>query len=325
MNPNPNLTVMNPNLTVLKTEHDRLARLKIEGLMEGPKEFLTADRMPSKVNHRAAAAESERDTAITRANAAENERNQTVRRAIAAESERDFANQRAAAAESECDHAIERATKAEFERNQAVRRATAAERERDFANQRAITAESEYCHTIERAIKAEFVRDQAVARATAAESERDLANQRAVETNERLITPRLPSLMTWSARNKGPNLQLRNGGLDVVLDCRKVPSTSNYSDWMYDMTVSRIVGLGMSNKSPLHFDHLPGWAPETWGYHGDDGKRYTNKPYGVPYSERFKTGDTVGCGVDCDGRMFFTKNGNHLGSQSATSQFSSKC
>jgi len=210
----------NSELTVLKTTRDKLARLKAEGLMGYLEE---ADQIASDANQRAAAAESERDSAIRWAKAAENERNQAVRRATAAESERDFANQRSVIAESDCDHAIERAAKAEFERDQAVRKAAAAETERDFANQRSFIAESECDHAIERAIKAESERNQAVRRASTAESERELANQRVAETNQRFTTARVLWPTTWSTHNKGPNVQLRNGGLEVVLDCSYCP------------------------------------------------------------------------------------------------------
>jgi len=89
------------------------------------------------------------------------------------------------------------------------------------------------------------------------------------------------------------------------------------------MTVSRIVGLGMSNGPPQQFNFMPGYVLETWGYHGDDGLRHANSK-STQYSETYKTGDTIGCGIDCDGRMFFTKNGNHLGSPSAAGRLSSK-
>lgn len=62
---------------------------------------------------------------------------------------------------------------------------------------------------------------------------------------------------------------------------------------------------------------------ETWGYHDGDGLRHVNSK-GTQYSETYKTGDTVGCGVDCDKRMFFTKNGNRLGNVFAAGRFSSK-
>lgn len=60
---------------------------------------------------------------------------------------------------------------------------------------------------------------------------------------------------------------------------------------------------------------MPGWASSSWGYHGDDGKRF-NHPQGVGlrYYDSYSTGDTVGCGINMKtGKMFFTKNGVNLG------------
>lgn len=60
---------------------------------------------------------------------------------------------------------------------------------------------------------------------------------------------------------------------------------------------------------------MPGWASSSWGYHGDDGKRF-NHPQGVGlrYYDSYSTGDTVGCGINMKtGKMFFTKNGANLG------------
>jgi len=57
---------------------------------------------------------------------------------------------------------------------------------------------------------------------------------------------------------------------------------------------------------------MPGCDLETWGYRGEDGKLESG---GLPrdYSVTYKTGDTIGCGVDYERQMFFTKNGKHLG------------
>ena len=58
---------------------------------------------------------------------------------------------------------------------------------------------------------------------------------------------------------------------------------------------------------------MPGWFPNSWGYHGDDGKKFGENPYGETYSETYGIGDTVGCGVDKGGNIFYTMNGIHLG------------
>ena len=61
---------------------------------------------------------------------------------------------------------------------------------------------------------------------------------------------------------------------------------------------------------------MPGWlgtgAP-TWGYHGDDGKKFACSGSGEQYSGTYGLGDTVGCGVDFTNEtIFYTKNGSLL-------------
>lgn len=59
---------------------------------------------------------------------------------------------------------------------------------------------------------------------------------------------------------------------------------------------------------------MPGWAATSWGYHGDDGKRFHSLGTGLRYSDCYGSGDTVGCGIDMrTGKLFFTKNGVNLG------------
>ena len=59
---------------------------------------------------------------------------------------------------------------------------------------------------------------------------------------------------------------------------------------------------------------MPGWHHDSWGYHGDDGKRFSEAGPGVPYGPLYGTGDVVGCGVDFKSKIaFFTKNGEKLG------------
>lgn len=58
-----------------------------------------------------------------------------------------------------------------------------------------------------------------------------------------------------------------------------------------------------------------GWEPETWGYHGDDGRCFTGQNIGRSYGPSFTTGDVIGCGVNFrDHTAFWTKNGLMLGS-----------
>ena len=57
---------------------------------------------------------------------------------------------------------------------------------------------------------------------------------------------------------------------------------------------------------------LPGWAPGSWGYHGDDGQKYENNT-GAMYAETFTTKDVIGCRVYLSQDVTFFKNGTSLG------------
>jgi hypothetical protein len=69
------------------------------------------------------------------------------------------------------------------------------------------------------------------------------------------------------------------------------------------------VGMAAAHEAA----RLPGWAPGSWGLHGDDGNLYaegSNRSCGPLWG----LGDVVGCGVDeIKGELFFTLNGRFLG------------
>ncbi|KAF9917025.1 hypothetical protein BX616_002132 [Lobosporangium transversale] len=73
------------------------------------------------------------------------------------------------------------------------------------------------------------------------------------------------------------------------------------------------IGIGVcSAMVPL--DRLPGWEPQSWGYHGDDGNSFGGCGNGRPYGPVFTTGDVIGCGINFrDMSLFYTKNGVYLG------------
>ena len=75
-----------------------------------------------------------------------------------------------------------------------------------------------------------------------------------------------------------------------------------------------IMGLGLCRPETPVFG-MPGWAASSWGYHGNDGKKYNNLPsVGLRYHDSYNTGDIVGCGINIKtGKLFFTKNGVNLG------------
>ena len=74
-----------------------------------------------------------------------------------------------------------------------------------------------------------------------------------------------------------------------------------------------LIGIGFTDAS-AKLGRQPGWEPGTFGYHGDDGRKYHARGSGEPYGPRFGTGDVVGCGIDWEAKeVFFTKNGLYLG------------
>jgi len=65
-----------------------------------------------------------------------------------------------------------------------------------------------------------------------------------------------------------------------------------------------------------HFEltRKPGWDPDSYGYHADDGHKYSGSERGEPYGPPCGVGDVIGCGIrfdDCS--IFFTRNGTFLG------------
>ncbi|KAL1915773.1 uncharacterized protein VTP21DRAFT_6532 [Calcarisporiella thermophila] len=73
------------------------------------------------------------------------------------------------------------------------------------------------------------------------------------------------------------------------------------------------IGIGFCTGN-VKLDRLPGWEPNSWGYHGDDGCSFNSSGQGRKYGPCFTTGDIIGCGVNfMDNTAFYTKNGVHLG------------
>lgn len=84
--------------------------------------------------------------------------------------------------------------------------------------------------------------------------------------------------------------------------------------WVRMLTMDHsLIGIGFSSsKVALH--RLPGWEPESWGYHGDDGFSFCSTSSGKAYGPKFGTADVIGCGINFrNNTAFFTKNGVNLG------------
>ncbi|KAF0488239.1 SPRY-domain-containing protein [Gigaspora margarita] len=67
-------------------------------------------------------------------------------------------------------------------------------------------------------------------------------------------------------------------------------------------------------KSDVELNTLPGWDPDSIGYHGDDGCLYYNGRCATTLAPCYAAGDTVGCGINFfNMEIFFTKNGIIIG------------
>eukprot|EP00026_Physarum_polycephalum_P003253 Phypoly_transcript_03263.p1 GENE.Phypoly_transcript_03263~~Phypoly_transcript_03263.p1 ORF type:complete len:343 (+),score=40.18 Phypoly_transcript_03263:1242-2270(+) len=72
------------------------------------------------------------------------------------------------------------------------------------------------------------------------------------------------------------------------------------------------VAIGVGSADISGKDLLPGWRTGSYGYHSK-GKVFLGEEEGAPYGPIFATGDVVGCGITLDGKLYFTKNGQNLG------------
>ncbi|KAF1985679.1 SPRY-domain-containing protein [Aulographum hederae CBS 113979] len=74
-----------------------------------------------------------------------------------------------------------------------------------------------------------------------------------------------------------------------------------------------MVGIGFIGQK-VALNRLPGWEPDSWGYHGDDGCVFQQSASGKTYGAKFSNLDVIGCGINFrTGIAFFTKNGVHQG------------
>ncbi|RDA88309.1 hypothetical protein CP532_6588 [Ophiocordyceps camponoti-leonardi (nom. inval.)] len=72
------------------------------------------------------------------------------------------------------------------------------------------------------------------------------------------------------------------------------------------------IAVGFSTKA-TSLSRPVGWEPDSWGYHGDDGRCFSGQNIGRSYGPTFNAGDVIGCGVNFrDNSAFFTKNGVKL-------------
>lgn len=75
----------------------------------------------------------------------------------------------------------------------------------------------------------------------------------------------------------------------------------------------RMIGVGFSGAK-VALSRIPGWEPDSYAYHGDDGQVFSNTTSGKNYGPKFGTLDVIGCGINFrTNTAFFTKNGHMLG------------
>ena len=139
----------------------------------------------------------------------------------------------------------------------------------------------------------------------------------------------LPS--KWKTKDKGGGLEIMPSETDVrFVGGNKLPENEAAAArtdhpmppecgiYYYEVTIVHkgkdgMIGVGFSG-SKASLERLPGWEPDSWAYHGDDGLSFCCQSTGKPYAEQFTTGDVIGCGVDfTTSQGFFTKNGVFLG------------
>jgi hypothetical protein len=73
------------------------------------------------------------------------------------------------------------------------------------------------------------------------------------------------------------------------------------------------IAIGLCTRS-VRLDRLTGWEPGSFAWHLDDGFVFKSQGQGTNLGwPKSGTGDTIGCGVDVDGTVFFTKNGSLVG------------
>ncbi|KAK0625339.1 ankyrin repeat-containing domain protein [Bombardia bombarda] len=77
-----------------------------------------------------------------------------------------------------------------------------------------------------------------------------------------------------------------------------------------------ILGVGLCTENAWE-DRMVGWDTGSLGYHGDDGRKYTQAEWGRLYTESYGAGDKIGCKIEVqpggDRTVSFTKNTKPLG------------
>ncbi|RIB06902.1 concanavalin A-like lectin/glucanase domain-containing protein [Gigaspora rosea] len=130
---------------------------------------------------------------------------------------------------------------------------------------------------------------------------------------------------TWSAEDKSEVLSVSPDGLTVnytgySLDNAMIrancPIPPQCKLFYFEIQIDcdgddNLIGIGFCAQE-ARLNNLPGWEGDSFGYHSDDG--YFHHTESEQYGPFFSTGDIIGCCLNF--RVFFTKNGLHLGNKS---------
>ncbi|KHJ33087.1 putative spry domain-containing protein [Erysiphe necator] len=144
--------------------------------------------------------------------------------------------------------------------------------------------------------------------------------------------PPLPS--KWNNHDKQAALEVLSDGLELKLSTQKPerdreiescairanhPMPSQCGLYYFEVSIlarkreESTIGIGFSSKK-VPLTRPPGWEPESWAYHGDDGDSFCSQTSGKGYGPSYCANDVIGCGVNFKTKSaFFTKNGIHLG------------
>ncbi|KAF3032058.1 hypothetical protein E8E12_001915 [Didymella heteroderae] len=126
--------------------------------------------------------------------------------------------------------------------------------------------------------------------------------------------PVSPWPMKWNESDKFAQLDIEDGGRQA-----KFSGSQKTHDEAASVTVvskgkdGRMIGVGFSGPK-VALSRIPGWEPDSFAYHGDDGQIFNNTTSGKNYGPKFGTLDVIGCGINFrTNTAFFTKNGHMLG------------
>jgi len=93
------------------------------------------------------------------------------------------------------------------------------------------------------------------------------------------------------------------------------PAQYNYIPYFEILVTnnSGTIAIGVGSHEIQGAGVLPGWKPKSYDYHADDGNAFLANGTGNDYGPTYSIGDVVGCGININRELFFTKNGTHLG------------